>query len=199
MQNILTGLRIWLLPRKWNLPKLEYRMQDFFAYLLGIWYSAMNQINVLAVTVNQTGEHLVCKWCLLSNQTIECMYLVNSYLIETVKKSPDPGPWDNKGYFFQTGYQESALGVIAYQLQWLNITLSQALLTWLHNCYPEQLRGLFLTIRPQDMVNTDTNTDTPLTNTQLNTVKVLLSFFAATDESDMSSSAISTEAIHKKI
>lgn len=129
MQNILTGLRIWLLPRKWNLPKLEYRKQDFFAYLLGIWYSAMNQINVLAVKVNQTGEHLVCKWCLLSNQTIECMYLVNSYLIETVKKSPDPGPWDNKGYFFQTGYQESALGVIAYQLQWLNITLSQALYT----------------------------------------------------------------------
>ena len=100
MQNILTGLRIWLLPRKWNLPKLEYRMLDFFAYLLGIWYSAMNQINVLVVKVNQTGEHLVWKWCLLSNQTIECMYLVNSYLIETVKKWPDPGPWDNKGYFF---------------------------------------------------------------------------------------------------
>ena len=127
MQNILTGLRIWLLPRKWNLPKLEYRMLDFFAYLLGIWYSAMNQINVLVMKVNQTGEHLVWKWCLLSNQTIECMYLVNSYLIETVKKSPDPGPWDNKGYFSQTGYQESTLGVIAYQLQWLNITLSQAL------------------------------------------------------------------------
>lgn len=49
------------------------------------------------------------------------------------------------------------------------------------------------------MVNTDTNADTPMTNTQLNSVKVLLSFFAATDESDMSSSAISTEAIHKKI
>lgn len=28
------------------------------------------------------------------------------------------------------------------------------------------------------MVNTDTNTDTPMTNTQLNSVKVLLSFFA---------------------
>ena len=48
------------------------------------------------------------------------------------------------------------------------------------------------------MANTDTNTDTPMTNTQLNTVRVLLSIFAATDESDMSSRAISTEAIHKK-
>ena len=79
-------------PQEVEFAKIRVQDAGFFAYLLGIWYSAMNQINVLVVKVNQTGEHLVCKWCLLSNQTIECMYLVNSYLIETVKKSPNPGP-----------------------------------------------------------------------------------------------------------
>ena len=37
----------------------------------------------------------------------------------------------------------------------------------------------------------------PVTNTQLNTVRVLLSVFAATDKSDKSSRAINTAAIHK--
>ena len=38
----------------------------------------------------------------------------------------------------------------------------------------------------------------PVTSTQLNTVRVLLSVFAATDKSDKSFSAINTAAIHKE-
>ena len=38
----------------------------------------------------------------------------------------------------------------------------------------------------------------PVTNTQLNTVRVLLSVFAATDKSDKFFSAINTTAIHKE-
>ena len=74
-------------------------------------------------------------------QTIE-----SASSIETVKKSLHPGPWDNKGYFVLTEYQESARGVIANQLHWLDAQ-SLKLLIWLHSCYLQQLKGLFSTIR----------------------------------------------------
>lgn len=46
-------------PQEVEFAKIRVQDAGFFAYLLGIWYSAMNQINVLVVKVNQTGEHLV--------------------------------------------------------------------------------------------------------------------------------------------
>ena len=47
------------------------------------------------------------------------------------------------------------------------------------------------------MANTDTSL-TSLSNTQLNAVRVMLLFFAATEKWDKSSSAINTMAIHKE-
>ena len=56
MQNILTGLGIWLLPGKRDSPKFGYGMQGFFACMSGIRESAMTQINVPVAKANQPGE-----------------------------------------------------------------------------------------------------------------------------------------------
>ena len=56
MQNILTGLGIWLLPGKRDSPKFGYGMQGFFACMSGIRESAMTQINFPAAKANQPGE-----------------------------------------------------------------------------------------------------------------------------------------------